>query len=148
MLRQGREVWLYHEQPSSINQRVSLGVWEVPVSNAVLRISQTEDSSKVHSTSVVIRSEFLESTLWLRNWRPGDTIKQSKRPRKKISDLLAELKLDPIQRQQTLVLADEQGPLLMLDGPVDERALPKAADDSQLLIQWERVSGSEVRKPS
>ena len=89
----------------------------------------------------MIDPQCAERSLCLRSWRPGERMKIAGRPTKKIADLLAERKLDPLQRSGVLVLADESGPLLLIGGPVAERALPVNKDVKPLWVSWKADDG-------
>ena len=132
--RRGGFVWLYRESGSQIAMRVGLGDYQVAEHAARLTLSFTAPQDSANKTAIDPRC--LERELWLRSWRPGDRLKAAGRPTKKVAHLLAERKLDPLERARVLVLADENGPLLIIGGPAAERALPPPGV-TPLWVSWE-----------
>jgi tRNA(Ile)-lysidine synthetase-like protein len=136
LLRRGRKAWLCRGTSPMIHREVSGGRIEIPELGGVLTVQEGSVDGAGHPGSVRVSKDSIRGSLWVRNWQPGDRLTPPGRPTKKISDLLSEQKLDPVERGRTLVLADDSGPLLILGGPVDARA--RAADDESdvMVITW------------
>jgi bifunctional protein TilS/HprT len=133
LLRRGSQAWLFVEDLNlAVNRRVSLGSYAIPEYAAELRIEATESVPN----TLRVRNDLLQRELWLRNWLPGDRIQLAARPNKKVSDLLSELKLDPMERARTLVLADAVGPLMIMGRAVALRALSPDKNYNTLCISW------------
>jgi tRNA(Ile)-lysidine synthase len=137
--RRGGRVWLYRASAPEVDVRVGLG--EHWIAERSARLSLSLDAPDDGSHGAAIDSRCLERELRLRSWRPGDRIRSAGRPTKKVADLLAERRLDPHARAQVLVLADESGPLLMIGGPVAERALPPPGV-APLYVFWKTNHGT------
>ena len=138
--RRGGRIYLYSDTSSQIAMRVGLG--EHGVSERAARLTLAFTAPRDASYEAAIDPQCLKRELHLRSWRPGDRLKVAKRPTKKVADLLAERKLDPLQRARVLVLADEFGPLLIVGGPVAERALPPLHDTAPLWVSWKTSDGT------
>jgi tRNA(Ile)-lysidine synthase len=138
--RRGGRVWLYRDSRPEISLRVGLGDHHVSERAALLTLGF--DVPQDVSYKAAIDPQCLERELHLRSWRPGDRLKISGRPTKKVADLLAERKLNPFERARVLVLADESGPLLMIGGPVAQRALPPECDSAPLWLSWKTSDGT------
>lgn len=133
LLRRGALLWMMRGSVQPVFKRVSLGKWAVPERQGVLTIGK---GHAANGGAICVRSQVMERELTVRNWQPGDRIKPAGRPTKKISDLLAEMKLDPVQRARVLVLADELGPLMILGGVVDQRAAANHALGESVFVSW------------
>ncbi len=141
-LMQRRETaWIVRNLTPSVDREVGVGSWPVPEVGGTLTLIANGSASGPH-----IASRFAEESLHLRTWRAGDRIKIARRPEKLISDLLNEARLDPAAREATLVLADEYGPLLIVGGPIAERALPAEHDTQSLLVTWTSDAGTSDQR--
>jgi tRNA(Ile)-lysidine synthase len=138
--RRGGRVWLYRESAANIALRVGMGENSVAERGATLTLGFTDPHEADYRAA--IDPQCAERDLYLRNWRPGDRLKVAGRPTKKVADLLAESKLDPLERARVLVLADDSGPLLMIGGPVAERALPQHNEVNPLWVSWKASDGT------
>ncbi len=137
-LMQRRETaWVVRNLPQLVDREVSVGSWPVPEVGGMLTIISNGSGPGSH-----LASRFAEKPLRLRTWRAGDRIKIARRPEKLISDLLNEARLDPATREATLVLADDYGPVMILGGPIAERALPTEHDTQSLLVTWTTDAGT------
>jgi tRNA(Ile)-lysidine synthase len=136
LLRRRNRAWLMSASVASVRMPVSLGTWPVPERNKVLVIADERNPQGKRDHLVRLRSEILQRDLVVRSWQAGDRIKPVKRPTKKISDLLAELKMDPAARERVLVLGDERGPLMILGGAVDERAAADGTQGESIWVTW------------
>ena len=132
LVRRGRSLWLVQGESPEVSLPVGPGEWRVPERNGCLVITDAVNGQP----SVRLTRDILERRLTVRTWQPGDRIKPVGRPRKKVADLLAERKLDPVARARTLVLCDEDGPLMIVGGAVDERAAAKDSQGGIILIRW------------
>jgi tRNA(Ile)-lysidine synthetase-like protein len=138
--RRGGHIYLYSDSSSQIAMRVGLGEHRVSERAARLMLGFAAPQNALYQAA--IDPQCLERELDLRSWRPGDRLKVAKRPTKKIAALLAERKLDPLERARVLVLADESGPLLIIGGPVAERALPPPDESAPLWVSWKTSHGT------
>ncbi len=125
LIKRGRRVWVYRNtfslpaQPANSPGLKKLdGVVECEITRDVIVNGDNLISQPVSR-------ELLGRSLTLRLWQAGDRLKLSKRPRKKLSDLMCELKMNPRERERAWVLADDNGPLVLLGKWMDERALPQ-----------------------
>jgi tRNA(Ile)-lysidine synthetase-like protein len=131
LIRRGSTVWLTNKMPRIVNAKVGLGCSGNRDLGGRLVIEHGPGKSGTR-----LKSELIGHQLRVRTWMPGDRLKPFGRPRKKISDLLNEAALDPVARERSLVLVDDEGPLMMLGGPVDERALANATETNSLCVTW------------
>jgi tRNA(Ile)-lysidine synthase len=139
--RRGGRVWILRvEFNTEVCQRVVQGKNIVAQKTLTMEISTDADGAAGHA--VHLRGELFQRELIVRNWQPGDRIRCVGRPTKKISDLLAEQKVDPAVRAQTLVLADADGPLMILGGAVAQRALDSDPQLNTLRISWNEHDGN------
>ena len=139
LVRRGLVVWVMKRSVARVHRQVKLGKSRIPERAAVIEIMPNGSTPGVH-----LAARYAGEDLTLRSWQPGDRIKISKRPAKLISDLMRESRLSPAAREALLVLADEQGPLMIMNGPVAERALPTPDERNPLLVTWT----ADDRKPS
>jgi tRNA(Ile)-lysidine synthase len=79
-----------------------------PVSIELKPESAISLSNRATVTLAAASDMKIDSGWRLRNWQPGDRVKLPNRPRKKVSDLLCERKLDPLTRRRTLVLTHQE----------------------------------------
>ncbi|RPH94523.1 tRNA lysidine(34) synthetase TilS [candidate division KSB1 bacterium] len=142
ILRRGGKIWLHRENLSMTSVSVSLGTWEVPQRKGILSLERVRLVSDNPADGFRISLKFAAAPLQLRRWQPGDRLKPRGRPTKKISALLAEKKLDPIERERTVVLADEAGPLVVPGIAVAQRAEPGASDREAILVRWKTEHGT------
>lgn len=133
--------WVYPQPNVRIHERVGLGEFEIAELSRKLILSTDAASDFMENDAVVLDYDAVCGSLTLRNRQAGDRIKLKGRPKKKISDLQAEMKLSPLERLRTLVLADDNGPLVILDKFVDERALPKPDCRRLLKVSWIPIHG-------
>jgi tRNA(Ile)-lysidine synthetase-like protein len=131
LIRRGANLWLTSEQMRPLDLSVRVGIQQVPEVGGTIEIGFSDNGK-----SARLSPEIAQRPLRLRTWRYGDRLKAPGRPEKRISDLLNETGLNPVVRENTLVLADDQGPLMILDGPVDERALPGPSERNPLTVTW------------
>jgi len=136
LVRRGNRAWLFRMIAAPAQLQVGLGTWSIQSGHGQLTIGTEEPRRDVAHRVIRIRRDILGRELSVRSWQPGDRIKPLRRPRKKIADLLSEMKLNPVQRAGVLVLADERGPLMILGGAVDERAAVDDAHNDSIWIGW------------
>jgi tRNA(Ile)-lysidine synthase len=132
LVRRGTHLWLIKGEIAAVNRSVTRGKSSVPERKGHLVVADVSNGQP----AVLVRREILDHHLTLRSWQAGDRIKPMGRPRKKIADLLSERKLDPVERAEALVLCDEDGPLLIVGGVVDERATAKYPQGETITIRW------------
>ena len=133
-VRRGNRLWLIKQDAPKVVLNVGAGRWSIPGRKEELIIADENHPD----SPVCLRRDILTRTLTVRTWQPGDRIKPHQRPIKKISDLLNEAKLDPAARARVLVLADEEGPLMILGGAVDERAVADGTSGGTIEIGWSK----------
>jgi tRNA(Ile)-lysidine synthase len=138
--RRGKHVDVYCELNPQAAWRLALGDTVVPEQSAVFSLGLTQPAEA--DFSAAIDRGFLDHELLLRSWLPGDRIKPSKRPTKRVADLLTERKVNTLERKRALVLADDIGPLWLIGGPVAERALPRSKSLSPLWASWKIHDGT------
>jgi tRNA(Ile)-lysidine synthase len=146
MVRRGKYVWLGLGEISEVRQSVSFGTWRIAERDATLVIELDSAHEVGHDGAIKIRLNGSSGELSARSWKAGDILKMPGRPTKKIADILAEKKLDPFERARVVVLADLQGPLMILGGPVAARALPTTTDKHTAWVSWKVDDGSVERK--
>ena len=133
LLRRGRVAWLHREMAAPVSKKVSLGLCRVLLRDSVLTVGSGPGED---GCSAFLRRDLMDRALTLRTWQAGDRIQPVKRPVKKISDLLNEMKLDPAERARILVLADDAGPLWIVGGVVDARAAADSAQGDGIWVSW------------
>jgi tRNA(Ile)-lysidine synthase len=141
MQRRGDLIWIFAHQPSLKSRQVREGVTIIDELNRKLELSYQSHREHLEGESVFLNGRFISSSLSVRTWQPGDRIKPHGRPTKKISDLLAEKKLNPLERASAAVLCDESGPLALLGKCIDERALPSPDCRQYLKVSWIPLHG-------
>ncbi len=134
MIRRGTRVWL---------ERVSNNCSEVPGDDKLPRIAGVElslQSADVSTSRAANRSQFSgryrRSDLAIRRWRAGDKIQISGRPRKRVSDILQEMRLSPRAREVAWVISDCEGPIVLLGSMVAERARPQPGENPTWQVSW------------
>jgi tRNA(Ile)-lysidine synthase len=140
LLRQGQWLALITQPPESISRFLrecgshSLdGLGEIELSiganNGIM-----SRGDRIHASAAL-----LDKGLQIRTWQPGDRLNIFRRGHRKISDLLNELRLDPISRQNALVLCDEEGPFWLVGHWSDHRARPSPDDKLVLELKWRKL---------
>lgn len=132
--RRGPRVWIFRNHDQGISVKLAAGVNSIDGAGITLSIDRARREGQ--ETPVAIPTSHINGALVLRTVMPGDRMKIRGRPTKKIMDLLAERGLNPIVRAKALLVADNTGPLFVLEGPIAERALPKTANDELLWVSW------------
>ncbi|MBI5059032.1 tRNA lysidine(34) synthetase TilS [candidate division KSB1 bacterium] len=122
LLKRGRIAWLICGQAPQIDQAVSESATE---------FRQLGCELLLESVSAARLDEFR-----VRNWRPGDRVRQPGRPLKKVSSILAERKLSPLARARALVLCDSAGPLCLLSRQSFESEIEPRPGAPRLRVRW------------
>jgi len=135
--RRGERVWLLQGQITAIRRSIGRGRTPIPERNGTIVIRDGFSSANSSQAGCIMDADFLERDLVLRGWEPGDRINVRGRPTKKIADLLAEQKLDPLGRKKIMVLADDEGPIWVVGGPLAERAEPRGNGHKSVWVSWE-----------
>ncbi|MBU1921120.1 tRNA lysidine(34) synthetase TilS [bacterium] len=141
MEKRGATVWVFAEQRVRVNERVGEGTAVIGALSRKLALTLESTPELRERESFVLDGRVLTKSLTLRNWQAGDRMKIRGRPTKKISDLLSQDKINPAERSCLLVLADEDGPLVLLGKYVDERALPQPDCRGYLKVSWIPIHG-------
>jgi tRNA(Ile)-lysidine synthetase-like protein len=131
LIRRGAILWLTLEPIQHVDRPVHVGTICVPEASGTIEISFCG-----YGGSAKLSPDVWNRPVRLRTWRYGDRLKAPGRPVKRISDLLNEAALNPVVRENTLVLADDHGPLMILGGPIDERALPGPLERKPVTVTW------------
>lgn len=135
-MRRGNRLWLGRSEMWEVCRRLLTGRNPIPERGGAIFLGSELDQARV-SWATRIRPEIAERELWIRNWRVGDRLQVRGRPTKKIAALLKERELGPFAQRRTLVVEDNQGPLLIVGGDAAERALPDPAETQPMWIAWE-----------
>jgi tRNA(Ile)-lysidine synthase len=137
LLRRGNCVWMLpdYSEPS-IHQQVFPGIQRIAGTAHTIGLHDRDHIDASSDHSVCLRGDLLQRELYIRSRKAGDRIQCAGRPMKKLSDVLNEAKLDPVQRAGTLVLADDDGVLMILGGAVAERAQHSDVRLNTLVLSW------------
>ncbi|MBU0509616.1 tRNA lysidine(34) synthetase TilS [bacterium] len=135
-LRRGRVLWLLREHPAEVCRRIGMGEWSVPERNGILLLCEERPDDASITWMIPVRRDLADRELWLRSWRAGDRLKSAGRPMKKVADLLAERRRNPLERARTLVVTDADGPLWIVGGETAERALADSYTTQPMWIAW------------
>ncbi len=134
--RRGSRIWIYRKPFAAVHRIIVCGTTRITERNAVIRVERRSIEEIPPCGTVVASERILNHPLALRNWQAGDRIKVRHRPTKKIAEWLGEQKIDPLTRNNTLVLVDDAGPVWIVGGTVAERILPHQDEQVVVWISW------------
>ncbi len=112
----------------------------VPFGSGALRLrTTTERTFSTESNKHFLDKALLEFPLYVRRWRPGDYFYPlgMQRKKKKVSDLLTDLKLSPVQKERTAVILSGQHICAVVGIRTDERF--RVTDRTQTILQIEWI---------
>jgi tRNA(Ile)-lysidine synthetase-like protein len=137
-LKRGGRVWIFQEPAQLPETPVGLGQFYFENVNRSLGLDVVETCLQ-GSADHLLDKKVLNGQLCVRHWQPGDRIRPAGRREMKVSDYLCALKLNPIERRRTVVLADERGSLVILGRAYDERALVKNNTTHGIKVTWKET---------
>jgi len=136
LVRHGNRVCVSRKLKPLLSRVLAVGRNEVQERRGIVELRLSSADEKPAGDAVAARADLLQRSLHLRSWQPGDRMRLPGRPTKKVADLLAERGVHPALRAHTLIVADDNGPLWIVGGPLDAGAHAPADAKETLILSW------------